>query len=192
MLILRRRPQEAIVVDGGLAITVVEILEHRAWLRFGAPAIPVAPVIASFAVGPGAACIGIRTPATIAREPGIVRVTLDPSAGADAVLLVNVAPGERVELPGVHLELRAIDEGRPVLEVLVDDAPSSIGVTVCSVSGTEAKIGIDAPADVRVYREELWTAIRDANASAATWSTGELEGLGGARVAPSEAARATE
>jgi carbon storage regulator len=38
---------------------------------------------------------------------------------------------------------------------------------VQEVSGSTVRIGIDAPKETRVYREEIWAAVRDENAAAA-------------------------
>ena len=42
-----------------------------------------------------------------------------------------------------------------------------ITVTVLEVSGSSVRLGIDAPADVPVYRHEIWLAIKEENAAAA-------------------------
>ena len=41
-----------------------------------------------------------------------------------------------------------------------------IVVTVLEVKGDQIRLGITAPRDVQVYREELLTALKDANTSA--------------------------
>jgi carbon storage regulator len=48
---------------------------------------------------------------------------------------------------------------------------------VLSASGAEARLGVEAPESVRVYRKELWSAVREANVSAAGWSAAELAAL---------------
>ncbi|MGE4428659.1 MAG: carbon storage regulator [Solirubrobacteraceae bacterium] len=40
-------------------------------------------------------------------------------------------------------------------------------VTVVEVGGQTARIGIDAPRSIPVYRAELWAAVRDENRAAA-------------------------
>jgi carbon storage regulator len=40
-------------------------------------------------------------------------------------------------------------------------------IEVIEVSGSSVRIGIDAPKSIPVYREEIWTAVRDENAAAA-------------------------
>jgi carbon storage regulator len=42
----------------------------------------------------------------------------------------------------------------------------NIVVTVLEVKGDQIRLGITAPRDVQVYREELLTALQDANRSA--------------------------
>jgi carbon storage regulator len=43
----------------------------------------------------------------------------------------------------------------------------NITVTVVSINGNQIRLGIDAPRDVRVLRDEIYKAIRDENQAAA-------------------------
>lgn len=45
----------------------------------------------------------------------------------------------------------------------------SIRLTVLEVKGGQVRVGIEAPGDVTVYREELFLAIREQNARAASF-----------------------
>lgn len=47
-------------------------------------------------------------------------------------------------------------------------------IHVMEVVGNSARIGIEAPKSVRVYREEIWTAIREENAAAAAGAPNAL------------------
>jgi carbon storage regulator len=51
-------------------------------------------------------------------------------------------------------------------EILIGD---KIRIKVIEVSGTKAKLGIDAPADVRIFREEILEKIRNENRFASEW-----------------------
>jgi carbon storage regulator len=53
---------------------------------------------------------------------------------------------------------------RPGEKVMLGD---DVVIEVIEVSGSSVRIGIDAPKSVPVYREEIWTAVRDENAAAA-------------------------
>jgi carbon storage regulator len=53
---------------------------------------------------------------------------------------------------------------RPGEKIMLGD---DIVVEVIEVSGSSVRIGIDAPRSVRVFREEIWRAVRDENAAAA-------------------------
>ncbi len=181
MLVLRRRAQEAIVFDGGLVVTLVDVVDHHAWLSFAAPSVPVPVVVAPLAVTAERACVGVRHPVEIHRADGTTTVrTGDPAEGDDAVLLLNPALGEHIAFDGIELEVSSIDQGRVVLSARIAEMRSAVGVSVFSVSGSEVKIGIAAPDDVRVYREEVWLAMRSANQQAAAWSASDLESLAGA------------
>nr|WP_246852109.1 carbon storage regulator [Patulibacter sp. SYSU D01012] len=53
---------------------------------------------------------------------------------------------------------------KPGEKVLIGD---DIVVTVVEVAGGAIRLGIDAPRELAVYREELWASIRDENRAAA-------------------------
>ncbi len=48
--------------------------------------------------------------------------------------------------------------------MLVED----IVVEIMEVSGSSVRIGIAAPRSIPVYREEIWTAVKEENAAAAS------------------------
>ena len=51
-------------------------------------------------------------------------------------------------------------------EILIGD---SIKIKVIEISGSKVKLGIDAPAEMRIYREEILERVRRENRFAATW-----------------------
>lgn len=53
---------------------------------------------------------------------------------------------------------------RPGEKIMLGD---DVVIEIIEVSGSSVRIGIDAPRSVRVYREEIWRAVRDENAAAA-------------------------
>jgi carbon storage regulator len=53
---------------------------------------------------------------------------------------------------------------RPGEKIMLGD---DVVIEVMEVSGSSVRIGIDAPRSVRVFREEIWRAVRDENAAAA-------------------------
>jgi carbon storage regulator len=59
------------------------------------------------------------------------------------VLIITRRPGEKI--------------------VLGDD----ITVTVMEVSGQTVRLGIDAPKELPIYREEIWAAVKQENEAAA-------------------------
>ena len=191
MLVLRRRAQEAIIFEGGLTLTLAEVADHRAWIAFRAPSIPVPVVVTSTVTSITTACIGVRSPTAVRYERGTTHVSVaawsagvppgsgraDDPVDPSAVLLVNASVGERLVTDGITLAVGAIEQARVVLEATVAGIEATIGVSVFAVSGAEVKIGIAAPDDMRVYREEVWLAMRSANEAAAGWSTDDLASL---------------
>ncbi len=69
---------------------------------------------------------------------------------------------------------------KPGESIVIGD---NVRVQVIQIAGGAVRLGIDAPRSVPVYREELWEAVRDETAAAAT--AGELPaGLSGGRPGP--------
>ncbi len=54
---------------------------------------------------------------------------------------------------------------RPGEKIMLGD---DVVVEVIEVSGSSVRIGIAAPKAVPVYREEIWTAVKEENAAAAS------------------------
>jgi carbon storage regulator len=51
-------------------------------------------------------------------------------------------------------------------EIFIGDR---ICIKVMEISGTKVRLGIDAPADLRIYREEVLAKVKSENRSAAEW-----------------------
>jgi len=51
----------------------------------------------------------------------------------------------------------------------------NITVTVMEVSGQTVRLGIEAPADTSIYREEIWLAVQAENLAAADSETEQAE-----------------
>jgi carbon storage regulator len=51
-------------------------------------------------------------------------------------------------------------------EILIGD---NINVKVIEISGSKVKLGIEAPADLRIFREEILERVKKENRSAADW-----------------------
>jgi len=49
-----------------------------------------------------------------------------------------------------------------------------VTITVLDVAGSTVRLGVEAPADVRVFRHEVWEAVRAENRAAAETSVDEL------------------
>jgi carbon storage regulator len=53
-------------------------------------------------------------------------------------------------------------------KIIVGD---DVTIEVVEVAGNTVRIGVNAPRSVPVYREEIWTAVRDENEAAAAAPT---------------------
>jgi len=51
-------------------------------------------------------------------------------------------------------------------EILIGD---SINIKIIEVTANKVKLGIDAPSDIRIFREEILEKIRNENRAAAEW-----------------------
>lgn len=73
---------------------------------------------------------------------------------------------------------------RPGEKIVLGD---DVVVTVMEISGQTARLGIDAPKSLPVYREEIWEAVKQENQAAASADPGRLppppDPAGGSRSA---------
>ena len=56
----------------------------------------------------------------------------------------------------------------------------AVTVRVLEVKGNQVRLGVEAPTEVRIYREEVYRAIRKENEEAALREAGDLESAAGA------------
>lgn len=50
-----------------------------------------------------------------------------------------------------------------------------IRIKVVEMKGNQVRLGIEAPGDVRIYREEIYLKVQRENQLAATWNLADLE-----------------
>ena len=58
--------------------------------------------------------------------------------------------------------------------IAIDDR---ITITVVALKGSQVKLGIEAPADTKVYRQEIYAKIMEANKQAATTPQRDLSAM---------------
>ena len=58
--------------------------------------------------------------------------------------------------------------------IAIDDR---ITITVIALKGNQVKLGIDAPAETKIYRQEIYAKIMEANKQAATTCQPDLAAL---------------
>lgn len=59
--------------------------------------------------------------------------------------------------------------------IIIDD---TIEISIVDIRGDQVKLGIKAPANIKVYRQEVYDAIQSENKAAVMGSTGDLPELG--------------
>ncbi|MEE1212849.1 MAG: carbon storage regulator CsrA [Treponema sp.] len=52
-----------------------------------------------------------------------------------------------------------------------------ITITIIDIHGDQVKIGVEAPRNVKVFRQEVFNAIKSENTAAAAVNTEKIEGL---------------
>lgn len=57
-------------------------------------------------------------------------------------------------------------------EILIGD---QINIKVIEISGNKVRLGIDAPATLRIYREEILTRVKSENRSASEWDLTDFQ-----------------
>jgi len=192
MFVIRRHAGEAVMFEGGLAVTVHAIVDRAAWLAFTSPDIAGAVVVAVVAADPERLCVAVAGPEGLTPSADGRTTTVAVSAevagpAADRVLLVGVSPGQRIEFDGLSLGAAPSGSDKPAL--LAVEAPALGGpveLAIITVSKFDATIGVAAPPDLRVYRLEVWEQLLEANRAAAGWEAGDLAALarGGPAGAP--------
>lgn len=194
MLVLRRRVHEAVVFGGGVSMSVASLEGRRTWLTFEAPGLSRPVTVTTMSVAADRACLGICSPRTVGHlpgQPGTLQVTLEEELGqpggvdgredaaspGDIVLMVERRRGERVAVDGLGIVLVSTEGGRAAWGIEAPTLEERVSVTVFSCSGMDARIGIDAPPAMRVYRREVWLEMQAANRGAADWTPEELASL---------------
>lgn len=57
-------------------------------------------------------------------------------------------------------------------EILIGD---QINIKVIEISGNKVRLGIDAPATLRIYREEILARVKSENRSASEWELTDFQ-----------------
>lgn len=63
---------------------------------------------------------------------------------------------------------------RPGERIMIGD---DIVIVIVEVTGTTVRVGITAPREVVIYREELWERVKQENEEAARADPGRIDGL---------------
>lgn len=181
MLVLRRRLHEAVVFDGGLSLSLASLEGRRAWLTAEGPGLARPVTMTTYAETTDRGRLAVADPKDVRHgDDGEVQVSVAGIGGevpGPAVLVVERRPGERVIIGGLSMVLQSVDAGRPTWGIEAPALAGSVALTVFSTSTVDARIGIEAPSEVRVFRQEVWLELQAANQRAASWTPEELASL---------------
>jgi sRNA-binding carbon storage regulator CsrA len=164
MLVLNRRPGEAIVIDPDLRVTVLSVTDRRVWIAMeSASAFPELRVSASV-VSPNEARLEIAPMSSVTFDTDRVRITAaakDHAANAArAGLAIDRKPGERVEVgDDLWVAVTSISKGNPTIAFGGSAIGEEFSITLIRPAGSYVRLGVDAP-NRRVYREELWDVVQ--------------------------------
>ncbi len=193
MLVLNRRPGESIVVEGGIDVTVSSVVDRKVHLRVTAPGLDQPLRLSSTALSGDEVRLEVGSPTSVRIDADEVQVDVagddEPAVAVDAMLSLVRRIGESVTIgDGLTVTVSAVSKGNPCLDITGPAIGFSVTVTVLRTRGSYVRVGIDAPADRRVFRKELWDDVAAANRAAADDAaddvTGDLAALVGDRPDP--------
>jgi|HubBroStandDraft_6_1064221.scaffolds.fasta_scaffold400432_3 sRNA-binding carbon storage regulator CsrA len=193
MLVLNRRPGESIVVEGGIDVTVSSVVDRKVHLRVTAPGLDQPLRLSSTALSGDEVRLEVGSPTSVRIDADEVQVDVagddEPAVAVDAMLSLVRRIGESVTIgDGLTVTVSAVSKGNPCLDITGPAIGFSVTVTVLRTMGSYVRVGIDAPADRRVFRKELWDDVAAANRAAADDAaddvTGDLAALVGDRPDP--------
>lgn len=156
MLVLNRRPGEAILVEPDIRIKVVSVLERKATLAMSSGTLP-APVQVSASLTNGLARLEVGPLAGVSFEDGVhVDIASDkhPRPHAQAALVICCQLNEEIEVGSGLLIAVTATKGSPRITFSGPDIGEPFSVVVIRPATSSARFGIDA-AGRKVYREEL-------------------------------------
>jgi sRNA-binding carbon storage regulator CsrA len=167
MLVLNRRPGESIVIEPDVRVTVLSVADRRVWIGLRSSGFPDVHLSATV-VSPTRARLEVGPISTVELEGDRVRVLVgsdgEPGALARAGLAVDRQTGERVEVgDDLWIGVTALVKGNPTLSFGGKAIGDDFELTLIGPTGSYVRLGVDAP-DRRVYREELWEAVKSARA----------------------------
>lgn len=164
MLVLNRRPGESIVIEPDLRVTVLSVTDRRVWIGLRVPGgLPELRVSATI-VSPDEARLEVVPMASVEFDGDRVRITTPPDGAAAiaarAGLALDRKAGERLEIgDDLWIAIASISKGNPTVTFGGEAIGDAFSLTLIRPAGSYVRLGVDAP-NRRVYREELWDAVK--------------------------------
>lgn len=169
MLVLNRRPGEAIIIEPDLRVTVLSVTDRRVWIGLRSPGRLPELRVSATVVSPNEARLEVVPMSRVEFDGGRVRIVPahdgDPASAAHAGLAVDRRPGERVEVgDDLWVAVASISKGNPSVTFGGKAIGDAFSITLIRPAGSYVRLGVDAP-DRRVYREELWDVVQASSAA---------------------------
>lgn len=164
MLVLNRRPNESIVIEPDLRVTVLSVSDRRVWIGMRADGAFPELRISATVISSTEARLEIVPMSSVRFDGDRVRITTaadgDAASAARAGFAVDRKPGERVEVgDDLWVAVASISKGNPSITFGGSAIGDEFSITLIRPAGSYVRLGVDAPKR-RVYREELWDVVQ--------------------------------
>lgn len=166
--------------DGGLTLSLASVSGRVAWLCFSDLKGTDRVVLGLSASASDRVELYVRGPRSVEQlnSTTVIGVGEDSAEDLDAVLRLTRAPGEKVAVGRLQFFVKKIEDQRAYVELEAVGLSVPVTLSIVSVSTVDARIGVDAPSALRVYRKEVWDEMQTANTEAAgQWSEADLASL---------------
>ncbi len=182
---------EAPGLRGPVHLSAAVLSEHEVRLEVGAPS--------AARIGDGGVCLEL-SPGTRGDRPAEATLSLLRQVGTSVAVVEDVdAAGAPAGVPPagevatgdgaaagerLRITVASVAKGNPCLRLTGPSIGFPLDVTVLRAVGSYVRVGIDAPAERRVYRKELWDDMVAANRAAAGGEGDDLSALVAGRAIP--------
>lgn len=169
MLVLNRRPGESVIIEPDFRITVLSVADRRVRIALRAPDMPPLHVSA-VATSEDQARLEVGPLRSVAFDRESIRIDRAPdghvASNVQAAIAVTCGMGEHIDVGDrTWVAVASVTKGNPCVVFGGSAIGEELRITLIRPAGSYVRLGVEAPSR-RVYREELWAAMRTEEASA--------------------------